>query len=60
MNEIANEVLPEAEIISFIAPQVVCSFCKKPKADEKQFFGGNNGAFICGDCVVLCKQRITA
>ena len=60
MSDIKGEVLPEAEIISFIAPQVVCSFCKKPKAEAKQFFNGNNGAFICGDCVVLCKQRITA
>ena len=53
------EELRRAEIIPFTKPDDICSFCKKPKADTKQFFSGNNGAFICGECVILCKARIS-
>ena len=54
-----TEELRRAEIIPFTKPDDICSFCKKPKADTKQFFSGNNGAFICGECVILCKARIS-
>ena len=54
-----TEDSPSAEIIQFTKPDDICSFCKKPKADTKQFFSGNNGAFICGECVILCKARIS-
>ena len=54
-----TEELPSAEIIPFTKPDEACSFCKKQKADAKQLFGNNNGAFICGECVILCKARIS-
>ena len=54
-----TEELPSAEIISFAKPDDICSFCKKPKADTKQLFSGNSGDFICGECVILCKARIS-
>ncbi len=34
----------------------VCSFCGRPKEVVDQIIVGNDGAYICSDCVNLCYQ----
>ena len=51
-----TEELIRAEIIPFTKPDDICSFCKKPKADTKQFFSGNSG-LLSVVSALFCAKR---
>jgi ATP-dependent protease Clp ATPase subunit len=35
-----------------------CSFCGKRQDQVKKLIAGQKGAYICDDCVALCKEMI--
>lgn len=39
--------------------QRFCSFCGKPEELVKKLISGQNGAFICDECVDICKDMLS-
>lgn len=39
--------------------QRFCSFCGKPEELVKKLIAGQNGAYICDECVEICKDMLT-
>ena len=39
--------------------QRFCSFCGKPEELVKKLIAGQNGAFICDECVEICKDMLS-
>jgi len=35
---------------------VYCSFCGKPRENNRRFVAGTNGVFICSDCIDVCND----
>ena len=35
-----------------------CSFCGKPEDMVKRLISGQNGAYICNECVEICEDMI--
>ena len=35
-----------------------CSFCGKPQKDVKKLIAGQNGVFICDECIALCSEIV--
>jgi ATP-dependent Clp protease ATP-binding subunit ClpX len=33
-----------------------CSFCRKPKSDERPLVEGPGSVWICEECVTLCQE----
>ncbi len=33
-----------------------CSFCRRPKGDDRRLISGPDGVFICDECVGLCQE----
>lgn len=38
---------------------LICDYCGKNQNEVKKIISGNNGAAICGDCVLISAKVIT-
>jgi ATP-dependent protease Clp ATPase subunit len=50
--------MSDSNVIPFKETFAKCSFCNTSEKDSKNFFSSGTGKYICGSCIIQCKQRI--